>query len=194
MKHFIKKIALLSLVLSLNQTIICAEEEIAPKESIVAIGTFIIFDLIRYKIAFSRQKAALKDTLFAIEWSIRKPKLLESDFLNFRSLKALEEHYQKVKKEKNFDHIKCAYALKDVYNKLADLEWRQCSTLPRFLKNNEKWLARLGFTFFINRKNQLERSYASGFFNWLEPQETATSLRNLKLSPAEIAETWAMTK
>lgn len=185
---------LLSLVLSLSQTIICAEEEIAPKESIVAIGTFIVFDLIKYKIAFSRQRAALKDELFAIEWSIRKPKLLESDFLNCRSLKALEEHYQEVKKEKNFDHIKCAWALKEVYKKLADLEWQQCETLPRFLKNNEKYLAKLGFTFFINRKNQLERSYPSGFFNGQGPEETPISLRDLKLSPAQIAKTWAMTK
>lgn len=81
-----------------------------------------------------------------------------------------------------------------MYAQLAELQYQQIQKLPTFIQENKKELESFGLLYFINQKNQLERSYPSGFFNGQGPEETPISLRDLKLSPAEIAKTWAMTK
>jgi len=39
------------------------------------------------------------------------------------SLEQLEEDYKKVKNQKDFKHITCAWVLKNVYHQLAQLEY-----------------------------------------------------------------------
>lgn len=183
----------MSLVLSLSQTIISGEGKETPKVSLLTSGLFKLLDLPRFEKEFKKQKDELINAIFTDKW--KKPKSLKQYLDNITSLDQLEAYYNQIKKKKNFDHIKCAWALKEVYTIIECLEYKQSKTLSMFIEQGiieKKELEK--FTFFTQQRKRLVYTYPADFFNGWEPQETATSLRDLKLTPAEIAKTWAMTK
>lgn len=192
MKHCIKKMTLLSLVLSLSQTIISAEGK-TPKVSLLTSGLFKLLDLPRFEKEFKKQKDELINAIFTDKW--KKPKSLKKYLDNITSLDQLEAYYNQIKKKQNFDHIKCAWALKEVYTIIECLEYEQSKTLSMFIEQGiikEKELEK--FTFFTQQRERLVYTYPADFFNAEEPKETSESLYNLTLSPAEIAATWKMIK
>ncbi|MFS8506786.1 MAG: hypothetical protein LVQ75_01470 [Candidatus Babeliales bacterium] len=132
MKHCIKKMPLLSLVLSLSQTIISAEGQETPKVSLLTSGLFKLLDLPRFEKEFKKQKDELINAIFTDKW--KKPKSLKKYLDNITSLDQLEAYYNQIKKKKNFDHIKCAWALKEVYTIIECLEYEQSKTLSMFIE------------------------------------------------------------
>jgi len=184
---------LLSLVLSLSQTIISAEGQETPKVSLLTRFAFALCDSWRFKNTFETETAQKLVDMFHKD-SIKRPSLLKQYFPMIYSLEQLEEHYKKVRNKKDFEHITCAWALKDVYYRLAQLEYRQSKNLPTFIQENKEKLASFGLLYFRNLEDKLLHNYPAGFFNGWEPEETETNLHDLTLSRAEIAATWKMIK